>query len=153
MMKKLDAKQYAQSLFSKNKNFLKKLRISKETSPLAIVSMANLTVLKLLPSIIKAVSKAESSQFLEQVLEEYERMLKRWYLGKDTAYIKTAVPLTLEEEEELNEKLAKIFGRYLRLDIEVDPNLIGGIIIKVDDKIIDRSVLGKLKGLEKHIES
>ena len=151
--KKLNAKQYAQRLFLESKILLKDLRLTKKALPLGIVSAATLTIFRLFPLINRVVSEKENSQFFEKMLKEYERLLKKWYLGEDVALIKTAVPLTIEEEDELNERLANIFGRYFKLDIEVDPDLIGGIIVKIGDKIIDRSILGKLKKLQDYIQS
>lgn len=153
LKKKLNAKHYAELLFSENKNLLKGLRVTREASPLAVVSATTLAVFRLFLLIPQIVLEKKNSQFFEKILKEYERMLKRWYLGKDIALVKTAVPLTSKEEEELNEKLAAIFGRYLRLEMEIDPQLIGGMVIKVGDKTIDRSLLGKLNKLEEYIRS
>ena len=95
----------------------------------------------------------KNSKFFEEILNEYERILRRRHLGENVALVKTAAQLTLEEEENLNEELKAIFGHYLRLEIKVDPELIGGIVVKVGEKTIDRSVLGKLKKLEEHIRT
>jgi len=149
--KKLNAKQHGQLLFAENRSFLKNLQISKKASPLAIISAATLAAFRLFPLLSRVNLEKKDPRFLEKVLKEYERLLKKWYLGEDIALVQTAVPLTLEEEEELGEKLAKIFGRYLKMEIDVNPNLIGGAMIKVGDKIIDRSILGKLKKLQEHI--
>lgn len=151
--RKLNAKKYGQLLFAENRGFLKTLQLAKGASPLAVVSAATLAILRLFPLITKITSEKKSSQFFEEMLKEYERLLKKWYLGEDVAQVITAVPLTAEEEEELNERLAAVFGRYIKLEIETDVELIGGIVIKVGDKTIDRSVLGKLKKLEEHIKS
>ena len=149
--RRLNAKQYGQLLFAENRSFLKNLQIAKKTSPVALISAAALAAFRLFPLISRANLEKKEPLFLEKILKEYERLLKKRYLGEDVALVQTAVPLTIEEEDELNDRLAKIFGRYLKLEIEVNPELIGGIVIKVGDKIIDRSILGKLKKLETHI--
>jgi len=151
-MKKLSAKQYAQLLFSKNKRFLNEARISKKASPRTIVNTATLAILRLMPLINKLMQEGGKSNFFKQVLNEYQRLCKKWSLGEDIALVKTAVPLTIQEEEKLSDQLADIFGHYLKLEIEIDPDIIGGIVVKVGDKVIDRSILGKLKGLDNHIE-
>jgi len=150
-MKKLNAKQYAELLFSKNKRFLDEVRLSEKTSARTIASTAVLATLQLLPLINKIIQDGKSEIFLEKVLREYQRLFKQHSLGEDTALVKTAVPLTDKEVEKLGDQLAAIFGRYLKLEIEIDSDIIGGIVVKVGDKIIDRSVLGKLKGLDRHI--
>jgi len=151
--RKLNTKDYAQLLFSKNKGLLESLRVTKDASPLAIVCATSLAVFRLFPLMNKIALKKKNTKFFEEILKEYEQLLRRWYLGENTAYIKTAVSLTMKEEQELNEGLAEIFGRYFRLDIKVEPELIGGLVIKVGDKTIDRSILGKLNKLEQHIKT
>lgn len=152
MMKKLNAKQYAQLLFSKNKRFLDGVRLSKKSSPRTITNTATLAILRLIPLINKIAKEEKNSNFFKEVINEYQRLCKKWSLGEDIALVKTAVPLTIEEEEKLSDQLANIFGHYLKLEIEVNPDIIGGIVVKVGDKVIDRSILGKIKSLDKHIK-
>lgn len=153
LKKNLNAKKYGQLLFAENRGFLKKLQIDKKASRLALVSAATLATLRLFPLIVKIISEKKDSQFFENMLKEYERLLKKWYLGEDVALVETAVPLTSKEEEELYEKLAGVFGRYIKLEIQTNPELIGGVVIEVGDKTIDRSILGKLKKLEDYLKS
>ncbi|MCL5935206.1 MAG: F0F1 ATP synthase subunit delta, partial [Firmicutes bacterium] len=46
------------------------------------------------------------------------------------------------------QNLVKVTGKNIRLSNEVDPNLIGGVVVRIGDKVIDGSLyrrLGRLK--------
>ena len=68
------------------------------------------------------------------------------------ATVKSAVPLTPSERSELEKKLTGHFGDGLLLRWEVDPSLLGGIVVRVGDKIIDGSVAGKLEALKRSLK-
>lgn len=64
------------------------------------------------------------------------------------AYVTSAYPMTPAQEFMLENRLATSFNANVILHVEVDPSLIGGITIKMGDKVIDDSVRGKLKQLK-----
>ncbi len=51
--------------------------------------------------------------------------------------------------EKLEKKLSKITSRNINLNQQIDPNVIGGFILKIDDKMYDASYLKKLKNIKK----
>lgn len=62
--------------------------------------------------------------------------------------VSTAVPLNKEEQAALRERLQARFSEELDLRFEVEPSILGGVIARVGDKIIDGSVKGKLEALK-----
>ncbi|MDR7329117.1 F0F1 ATP synthase subunit delta [Corynebacterium guangdongense] len=64
--------------------------------------------------------------------------------GKSVARVETAVELTEGQQAALAEKLEQIYGREMSIHSEVDPSLLGGMTIRVDDERIDGSTRGKL---------
>jgi F-type H+-transporting ATPase subunit delta len=58
--------------------------------------------------------------------------------------VTTAVPLSETEQAEILVQLREIFKRQLRIELRIDPDLIGGLKIQVGDVVIDRSLRGKL---------
>ena len=60
------------------------------------------------------------------------------------AYVTAAAPLTAEQERRLTGSLARIYGREISLRVAVDPELLGGLVVKVNDEIIDGSVASGL---------
>lgn len=64
----------------------------------------------------------------------------------DSAVVTSALPLTKVEEESVKTDVLSKTGAK-DVDFRVDPSILGGLVIKVGDKILDGSVAGKLEGL------
>ena len=79
--------------------------------------------------------------------EEYGRMYKH-FLSVSEVEVISAVPLTESEKSALISKLEKTSGKKVSAHYSVDASLLGGIIVKSEDTVIDgslRSKLGKVK--------
>ena len=59
---------------------------------------------------------------------------------ENVALVTTAYKLGDLERKLIKNRLQSLFGRRLRLQVQVDPQVIGGIIIRVADKIIDLTI-------------
>ena len=86
------------------------------------------------------------------IADEYQRLLDR-YRGVESAEVITAVPLTDEDKHKLAEDIGAIFGKRVILKSEVNPELIGGIVVRVGGKLLDGSIQGKLLALKKELAS
>ena len=67
--------------------------------------------------------------------------------GKAVARVVAAEKLSPSQREAVAAKLEKIYGREMAIHAEVDPSLLGGMIIRVGDEEIDGSTRGKLTRL------
>jgi F-type H+-transporting ATPase subunit delta len=70
---------------------------------------------------------------------------------RSVAYVVAPVPLTEQQEERLAETLTRIYSRPIALHVEVDPDVQGGLVIKVGDEVIDGSVTGRLDELRRRL--
>jgi F-type H+-transporting ATPase subunit delta len=70
---------------------------------------------------------------------------------RSVAYVVAPVPLTDEQEERLANTLTRIYARPIALHVEVDPEVKGGLVIKVGDEVIDGSVTGRLEELRRRL--
>ncbi|MBL1197474.1 MAG: hypothetical protein HND51_24290, partial [Chloroflexi bacterium] len=62
----------------------------------------------------------------------------------DSAVVTSALPLTDAEQGTVkNEVLAKL-GSGGEVEFKVDPSILGGLVVRIGDKILDDSVAGKL---------
>jgi F-type H+-transporting ATPase subunit delta len=61
------------------------------------------------------------------------------------AEVRTAVPLDQEHRERLTEALQKATGKRIELKTVVDPSVIGGVVARVGDQVIDGSVRRRLE--------
>ncbi len=69
----------------------------------------------------------------------------------ESAEITSALPLTKEEEASVKKDLLARVGAQV-VTFRIDPAILGGIVIKVGDKVLDGSVLGKLEGLRSSLK-
>ena len=67
------------------------------------------------------------------------------------AHVQTAVSLTEEEKEKLKEKLGEKYNATMVIDEIIDPEIIGGLIIKVGDDLIDASVRNDMNSLKNNL--
>jgi len=64
------------------------------------------------------------------------------------AEVTAAFPLTEDQERALAARLGEVTGRNVALRVRTDKGLIGGIVVKLGDKLLDGSVVRRLKELE-----
>ncbi|TDR80666.1 F0F1 ATP synthase subunit delta [Paludibacterium purpuratum] len=83
---------------------------------------------------------------LPEIAKQYAA-LKAEAEGAIEARVQSAYPLTDGQAAELVATLSKRYGKSVRLDVKVDPELIGGARVLVGDDVIDASVRGKLYAL------
>ena len=69
-----------------------------------------------------------------------------------TAYVSTAVELAKEQKQAVREKLLQTTS-YQSFDVyyHVDPTLIGGMVIRVGDRVVDSSIRTKLEDMKKQL--
>ena len=65
--------------------------------------------------------------------------------GRSVAHVTTAVPLTATQETRLVATLERLYGRTMGLQVQVDPAVLGGLVIRVDDEVIDGSIAHRLE--------
>lgn len=69
----------------------------------------------------------------------------------ESAEVTSALPLTSDEEATVKKDiLAKVGAQAVTF--RVDPSILGGVVIKVGDKVLDGSVAGKLEGLRQTLK-
>ena len=84
------------------------------------------------------------------ISEQYEqfRAEEEGYIAVD---VYTAYPLEDAEREQLATVLRQNLGKQPHLTVQVDETLIGGVLIKAGDRVIDASVRGQIQRLAKRL--
>ena len=67
--------------------------------------------------------------------------------GRQTAEVTSARPLDGAELEQLRQALARRVNADVTLEVSVDPSLIGGIVTRIGDLLLDGSVRSQLESL------
>ncbi|HEY8372382.1 MAG TPA: F0F1 ATP synthase subunit delta [Pseudonocardiaceae bacterium] len=83
-------------------------------------------------------------------LEELAEMAAR-RRERSVAYVRSAAALTEAQQERLITILQRIYNRPIALHVELDPELIGGLVIRVGDEVIDGSAAGRLEVLRRQL--
>jgi F-type H+-transporting ATPase subunit delta len=83
---------------------------------------------------------------LGHVSRAYDRLL-RDHRGIVEAVVTSPEPLTADETAALRTRLAAMTGSTVELRAELDPDLIGGLTVRVGDRLLDASVRGRLERL------
>jgi F-type H+-transporting ATPase subunit b len=68
----------------------------------------------------------------------------------ESAEVTSALPLNNEEQETVKKDVLARVGAQA-VTFRVDPSILGGLVIKVGDKILDGSVAGRLEGLRQNL--
>lgn len=109
----------------------------------------------LLATLISGKVTPVTRQLLEQTVREPRARSLELVVGKlaelaaatrnrSVAHVTAAAPLTDEQESRLVQTLSRIFGRAVSVQVELDPDLLGGLVIRVGDEVIDGSVAARL---------
>lgn len=81
---------------------------------------------------------------LPEISAEYE-LLKAQGNNAVDVVIESAFPMTAVQEQLLIDRLEKRFGKSVNATVEVNPDLIAGVVIRAGDQVIDDSALNKLE--------
>jgi F-type H+-transporting ATPase subunit delta len=103
-----------------------------------------------LPSVASFVDlllRKHRSALLPATVDEFEKQVRRWQ-GLEEAEAVSAVPLTGDELKRLHARLESATGLTIELASRVDPDLIGGLVVRIGDRVFDRSVRGLLRSLQ-----
>ncbi len=79
----------------------------------------------------------------EQVLEKYLEAAAR-RRSQLVAEVVSAVPLSDGQRARLSTALRRIYGRDIRVNLDVDPDVLGGLRVQVGGELIDSTVLSRL---------
>jgi len=119
---------------------------------------------ELLRNIIPADSKSEVGNFIKllasknhvhllpQIVAEFERRTTHGLQARVTQ-VTSAVELNDSEKRALESKLRARFGSDAAFDYAVNPEILGGVIVRVGDKVLDGSVAGKLAALKDKLKA
>ncbi|MFE6777155.1 F0F1 ATP synthase subunit delta [Streptomyces sp. NPDC057702] len=60
------------------------------------------------------------------------------------AVVTSAVPLSDQQKQRLGGALARIYGRVVHLNLDVDPSVLGGVTVRIGDEVINGSIADRL---------
>jgi F-type H+-transporting ATPase subunit b len=113
---------------------------------------------------VAALSMAAAQKLVGEALDEKRQraLIKEFFSGVEsgkvvvledaavsgeTAVVTSALPLSDEEQKTVKENILSKTGAPTQVSFHVDPSILGGLVIRVGDKILDGSVAGQLEGM------
>ncbi len=92
----------------------------------------------------------ERQDYLEAIYEALRELVDARNGVLEVA-VRTAQELTAEQQQALTTALRQITGQQARLEITIEPELIGGMIMTIGDTVYDGSVAGQLRKLQEQL--
>jgi len=78
-------------------------------------------------------------------------VLENQGLTGSTAQITSALPLTPEEQSTVRDQVMQQIGDGATISFRVDPRILGGLVIRMGDKVLDGSVSAQLESLRQSL--
>ena len=118
--------------------------------------------LKLMLDICQGQIDQEGENFIKLLVENNRLKLAKYiadiyeqFRAEDEGYsdvrVSSAYSLTSDEQKKLTSTLKKVLNKEIHLTVVEDRSLIGGILIRAGDRVIDGSIKGQLQQLAKRL--
>jgi F-type H+-transporting ATPase subunit delta len=85
-----------------------------------------------------------------QIAEAFQELVDEAQ-GISHALVTSAVTLTVEDRSAVQKRLEELTGGPIVLELDVDENILGGIIVRIGDRLIDGSTRSKLQELKREL--
>ena len=82
------------------------------------------------------------------IADEYE-VLADAAAGRVRATVTTAIELTAHDRDRVADELSRRLGKEIRLHVEVDPRILGGLKLQYGDHLVDATVATRLQQLRR----
>jgi F-type H+-transporting ATPase subunit delta len=119
---------------------------------MAVAGLLEHTASQPVQNLIQLLLRRGRIEGLPRVAAEFRRLDDRRQ-GITHATATSAAALTPEEIRAITARLEQSTGGRIALDVEVDPSLLGGLVVRVGDRLIDGSVRGRLERLRNQLIS
>ena len=174
MVKAVSAKRYAQAIFqiAQERNELDKWRdeLGRMVVILKLPELVSLLEASKLPFVSKQQILNEALaglsplalnlsyllvmrgklRLIEPIYSEYSRLADT-YRGVEHIEVTTTIPLEPSDVEQLSQRFSTAIGKQVVLETIVDPSIVGGLVAKIGDTILDGSTKNALNLLRKEL--
>lgn len=99
---------------------------------------------------VKLLIRKRREDLIDECIREYRALVAEAQNRADAVAV-SAVPFTPEQTAQLTQSLERLTGKNVHLTTEIDPHMLGGVIVRLGDTIIDGSIRGRLARLEQHL--
>ncbi|MHB8155833.1 MAG: F0F1 ATP synthase subunit delta [Desulfocucumaceae bacterium] len=142
-----------EAIVSENRDLQKMLyhpRITPEDKKSLLNELLSGKVSEVTLEFLKLLVDRQREQFLADIVGSFVNLANR-ARNITEAQITSAMDLTANEKQELAAVLNKVTGKKVETSYKVDPSLIGGVVVRIGDRVIDGSIRTRLATLREHL--
>jgi len=96
---------------------------------------------------LRVVAKNRRLFAVREMIRDFNRLVAR-HKGEVTAQVTVAEPLNDARMNEIRDALGQVTRKDVRVDVNVDPSIIGGLKVKLGSRMIDASLRTKLNSIK-----
>lgn len=104
-----------------------------------------------IPDFISLLIERGYVRYFSDCAEEFELNYNREF-DISVAEVVSAKPLSVGERQALRDRLQLLSGRRIKLRCSVDPELVGGLVVKLDGKLYDGSIRTRIDEIREAID-
>jgi F-type H+-transporting ATPase subunit delta len=143
-------------ILSENGDFTRLMnhpKLTKEEKEELMVSIFEGRLSKELVGFLRIIILNDRYAEIDHILDYFIERVKE-YKGIGVAFVSTPTELSPEQKKAVEEKLLATTGyRSMEMNYETDESLIGGMVIRIGDRVVDSSIKTKLETLKKSLLS
>lgn len=102
-------------------------------------------------NLVRLLLRKQRVTLLPQIADEFDALVDE-ARGVVKAQVTTAVPLSEPERQHVANRLSQITGKQVVVQEGVDPRILGGLVARIGDRLIDGSTRSRLVALKKRLE-
>ncbi len=102
--------------------------------------------------LIHVLAGKQRELYLDNIVAEFDRF-RDLREGRLHIHVTVAQPLDEEQKSQLAARLGAVTGKKIKIHEKVDPRVLGGLVVRIEDKVIDGSVRKRLETLRRAMVS
>lgn len=103
-------------------------------------------------NVLKVIVDRKRETIVSHLAEEFTAIANE-ARGIADMYVTTAIPLTQEEEAKLADTFGKVVNKQLRVHSITDPKVIGGVLVRIGNRVYDGTLAGKLNRFHQELKA
>jgi len=124
--------------------------VSRRTRAPILASALAGTASPLVANFVGVLNQNNRLDLVRQVAAAYRQLLDK-QAGRVRVTVRSAVPLTAAQQDALRKTLAASLNQEPVLHVATDPELLGGMVVQVGDKVYDTTVKARLAALRSQL--
>ena len=131
-------------------DFLSQPRVTSEEKIRVVRDALGDSVGPLALNLMSLLATKNIAHILPGITDQYQELLDAQQ-GIERAETVTAIPLDDDEQRRVTEMLSAMSGREVRLTTRVDAEILGGMIIRIGDRVMDGSTRSRLQAMRREL--